>query len=790
MIVNNQHSHPGRTSLQAGFILLLIILIAAPTGIGQANQSAVFVGVSQVDSSAFPKVTALVSAIDTSGPLDYLKPEHIRILEDGVSTQAKVISLENATQETHVALAFDLTVDNDAFLRQKESTKTLIDSLPAQFKFSITTFSDAAARLQDLTDSRVLLKSAIDKLTPQGYQTRFYDGILVALDTLKDSKARKALVIFTNSGDNVGSKTPEEVIARATALSVPVYMISYKDIGTSRMTSLKQIARVTGGQVFTYSLLDDIQSGYRATVKWISQGNYRLIYQSGIKADNAEHELTVEVTSGGVTGRGSQKMTALQRPVTVNFINLFDKQTVGGVVILAAEIKAPAPVEKVVFSVNDQVLKELTTSPYRADWDSSKLPSGAYTISVKVVDQAGNPGQARLNLTVVQPITVWVRAPKTTLEAGEKVKLTADVTALELITRVSFSVDGANTTTLTVKPYEFTFDSAKYPAGEHTVAARARDVQGREKEQSIVLSVTPKPAARLDLGWLLIGLRYGLTGLLTALGVVAAVVLLVLLTSAQKRRSVHALPVTLTNEGNISTTYQLRLEEPSGELKWIFKHGRKKLEEGVLEEVVAVQPKPGQTRKGQNRAEDDSKLRQGYDRAQGIGNLFAGFLNTLSLLLPGSAGRQTSNVARDIRYTQATAHRIDNLQDSAGRLGQNLSGKGTPTQPGGSARSAEQQEVITRKIPYAETPLVEPGESLQLELLLTPKRPFHKQVYPFFLYSKPASQPLSHWQVDESVLKVKGLLWIWRTLPYIVFILLLAGILLVGMPLLFNLLRF
>jgi Ca-activated chloride channel family protein len=119
------------------------------------------------------------------------------------------------------------------------------------------------------------LEKAIGSLHAEG-RTSLYDALIAGLDHLKTgSRARKALVVISDGGDNASESTLAQVLARARESNAAIYTVGiYDDDDTDKNPGvLKSLARTTGGERFLprspgellqacERIARDIRSGY------------------------------------------------------------------------------------------------------------------------------------------------------------------------------------------------------------------------------------------------------------------------------------------------------------------------------------------------------------------------------------------------------------------------------------------------------------------------------------------------------------------------------------------------
>jgi hypothetical protein len=80
-----------------------------------------------------------------------------------------------------------------------------------------------------------------------------------------------------------------------------------------------------------------------------------------------------------------------------------------------------------------------------------------------------------------------------------------------------------------------------------------------------------------------------------------------------------------------------------------------------------------------------------------------------------------------------------------------------------AAGNGRRQKVLKE---WGQTPQIEPGEALMVDLLIMPAKPFRRQAYNFTIISKPFEPEQGDSAVDEEgVVHIRGVHWLWRFLP-------------------------
>jgi VWFA-related protein len=808
----------------------LVLTLALVAGAGAQNGGPA-IAITRVDSQGFPKVTAYVTVSGEDGwtPLGLTKAD-FSILEDGVAVPAASIAVESDTsQGLYLVLALDLSMNAAPLAEVKEATLAFIDTLGSADKIAVIAFYDEVSVVQDFTNNKEVLRAAINALTAKGNYTALNEAAFEAVNMAGAlPTGRKAVVMLTNSRDNISTISTDKIIDEARSANTPIYIIGFDK---ARPDVLEAITTATGGRSFVLSKTIQIQDSFQAIGGLLEQGNYAVTFKSGLKADNAEHNLVISVTQQGKQVQATGRFVAVTSQVTVSLPDLAEGQTVRGIVNLAVQITATTPISSVEYLLNGRSLATVTTPPYGFKWDSTSLEPGTYHLTAKVVDQAGNQGQAEVNLKVVRPLSVTVSTSQTEIKSGDQFTVESEVETLAEVVRVEFLLDGKFVGSDDTPPYRFSFDSGAYPPGEHIITVHAEDSLGWKAEANLPVRFLAPPAPQPTLSWRALVERLRLGELPRSLAVVGVIAVafgvvvvffigLVIIVRSQKQRFRKTFRLEISNLGNVRSSYALRAEDPVSALKFQFAvHGvvlpqravpqvTKVAAEAVAEAPPArpappslpISPGGGGARQAA-RSEGGGAL-QTADQAMGTASGIAGIVSSIASLLPGSMGAPLQRAVSPVYQTQ--------MQVSGTRLqAQSQIGQATsvsdkvarakpasaPQKPGLPPAPQVQEEqpafaadttqpsravarpraalVTTAPQPVAETwvqtPFLAPGETLTIDLLIAPLNPYRTQDYSFKLISRALGQEGAPLAIEEGNVRIVGISWFRRLLPFLIF---------------------
>ena len=197
-----------------------------------------------------------------------LRKEDFVVQEAG--TQREVIDFradENAP--VRVALLFDVSGSMRLSSRldeARQAARHLLSAMRLSDSFdeaAVYSFDMNLQALQPFTADASAIETAIARVQPYG-QTSLYDAIADTsrgvADTKPGDRHRKAVVVFTDGLDTSSLMKPEQVSAIASAIDVPVYVVTVLSQGERDREDAREeenplgaLARWTGGNLFVTS---------------------------------------------------------------------------------------------------------------------------------------------------------------------------------------------------------------------------------------------------------------------------------------------------------------------------------------------------------------------------------------------------------------------------------------------------------------------------------------------------------------------------------------------------------
>ena len=341
-----------------------------------------------------------------------------------------------------------------------------------------------------VTGTVVVLATASDNVAVT--RVEFYlDGVLKATSTAAPysfswnttTSANGAHTVIAKAYDaagNVGQSANATVtVANATAaptdttaptvyLTSPTYGSQVKGTVAVNANASDNVA-VSKVEFFVNGVLKSTSTGAPWSFNWNTQTVANGSYNVGAKAYDA----------AGNVGQAETKPVTVANDTTAPVVSIaapLSSSTAAGTVAVSANSSDNVAVTKVEFYVNSALAATSTGAPYGFNWNTATLASGAYTLTAKAYDAAGNVGQsAGVTVNVANDTTaptVTLLSPKVDYLSSSRVSISATATDNVAVTRMELYVDG----TLILNTSAGSFStSRKLSLGLHTITVKAYD---------------------------------------------------------------------------------------------------------------------------------------------------------------------------------------------------------------------------------------------------------------------------------------------------------------------------
>ena len=167
--------------------------------------------------------------------------------------------------------------------------------------------------------------------------------------------------------------------------------------------------------------------------------------------------------------------------------------TVSGTATVSATASDNVGVNKVEFYLNGALKATDTAAPYTYGWNTTTVANGAYTLTAKAYDAAGNVGTSTtISVTVnnvtadTTPPTVALSAPASGATVSGTVAVSANASDNVGVARVEFYLNGALASTVSTAPYGYNWNTTAVANGSYTLLAKAYDAAGNVGQSTII----------------------------------------------------------------------------------------------------------------------------------------------------------------------------------------------------------------------------------------------------------------------------------------------------------------
>jgi Ca-activated chloride channel family protein len=202
------------------------------------------------------------------------RPERTVAVEQRQGTVMLVHDTSGSMQATDVP--------PDRLSAAREAARTLVNSLPEEFRLGVISFNTRVEQVSEPTTDRSQVLRALDSLQVEG-GTSMGDGLRMGINAIRapvigtDGRPRRlpGAIVLLSDGASTKGEDPLRVAAAAKRYKIPIYaialgtqngMLRQKDGSMTPVppdtATLDSIARTTGGRSFTAPTARDLEAVY------------------------------------------------------------------------------------------------------------------------------------------------------------------------------------------------------------------------------------------------------------------------------------------------------------------------------------------------------------------------------------------------------------------------------------------------------------------------------------------------------------------------------------------------
>jgi hypothetical protein len=202
----------------------------------------------------------VIASSRTGSYIADLKKEEFKLTEDGVAQE--IAFLASVDAPFYVVLMLDTSNSTQEKLPLiQRAAIAFLDQIGPNDKVKVISFDGELHNWNEFTSDKTILRGAISK-TRMGDNTRVYDAVQLALDSLRPIQQRKAIVIFTDGVDWHSEQSSFESSMRNLDESgVIVYPIRFDTRVETERLARQQDAATNGVGLPTRSVIPGRTSG-------------------------------------------------------------------------------------------------------------------------------------------------------------------------------------------------------------------------------------------------------------------------------------------------------------------------------------------------------------------------------------------------------------------------------------------------------------------------------------------------------------------------------------------------
>lgn len=280
-------------------------------------QDAISVSVLSVDDSAFPQVSAVVTADRGGIPISSPRLSDVFIEESGAATLPTALH-----RATDVSLPIALVVIMDVsgtmagepLAKAQSSAISLVNSLRPGDQAAVVAFSDSVWTEHPLSPPGPAVTNAIARLSVQDRGTSLYDGVAEGARIGASAGLPRRAVVLLSDGKEFGEHSRfnrEQSLAVAAQSRAPFYVVG---VGTDfDREYLQQLAQRTNGRLFEAFGAANVPAVY-STVEELLRGYFVVTFQATSRADLPARTIRVTLADAGGSGSVQTEYESLRAP--------------------------------------------------------------------------------------------------------------------------------------------------------------------------------------------------------------------------------------------------------------------------------------------------------------------------------------------------------------------------------------------------------------------------------------------------------------------------------------------
>lgn len=298
------------------FIFLTVVMFCAAE-----DRAKLQVKIDQIISSDYPNMTAYTVVQNAKGEIvQGLAPglfkTRIDSMEYKMKTTVVPFSMAKTPIDYTILLSNSGIMDGEPLDFQKNAVLQFLDLLEPADTFSLYTIGEETVPVFEELKIDEVDATLINSIEVTSAQPRVYDSIIQTLRKLELRKTpRKVLIVISDGRDQNSRFTKEQLNTVLAEIGIPVYSIGIRILGSLSLSSVNELAEITGGTYIYSNQIKGIPDAIKKIHDIITRC-YVIKYRiRNLKADDLLHHLEITVDERDSYGKGQKTFIAVKIPV-------------------------------------------------------------------------------------------------------------------------------------------------------------------------------------------------------------------------------------------------------------------------------------------------------------------------------------------------------------------------------------------------------------------------------------------------------------------------------------------
>lgn len=307
--------------LNFGLLLMLFFLAGIRSVNAQENKSKISIKIDQIISDDFPNMTAyaVVQNEDSevaAGLSPGLFQFRIDSMEADIKAEITPFSMKESPIDYSIIFSNNGIMEGQPLDFQKNAIIQFIDSMKNADTLSLYTIGEEASIVFEELQKDKIDPALVNSVSISNMQPRVYDSVMnVARKVERRNAERKIIIIISDGRDQNSRFTKDQMNAVLSEAGIPVYAIGIRVLNTQSLSSLNEMADLTGASYIYSANLSAIPENLKRINSRITQPYIIKMRVRNMKADELPHILEIAIDERDFSGSGQKTFTAVKVPI-------------------------------------------------------------------------------------------------------------------------------------------------------------------------------------------------------------------------------------------------------------------------------------------------------------------------------------------------------------------------------------------------------------------------------------------------------------------------------------------